>query len=282
MFFQIVDYRSLTEKMDQKHANWLPAVHTFAEICNISLTNCPPIDLSVINIKEEVVEKEVTTPAMPSLAPYTPRRKRIANLNESTSDEDFNPEGIDRVSTSTPRTLRKRPAPSPLKDTQHDVSSDVHDDVPLDDSDKDSDYEIEEVHVSNDDDDDDDDDAVTEISLNQSRQSNASNWQFTGGPKQKLAARGMYEKIPDTDPFLQGLKRYMRVEQNVVSDRHINNTASNVGRMFYFLQRGKHRNIQLDPSALLKKDLITEWKEIYQSSNAGASPVLNMGKSLTM
>ena len=56
-------------------------------------------------------------------------------------------------------------------------------------------------------------------------------------------------------PFLQGLKRYMRVEQNVVSDRHIN-TAANVGRMFYFLQRSKHRNIQLDPSGLLKKDLI--------------------------
>ena len=92
----------------------------------------------------------------------------------------------------------------------------------------------------------------------------------------------MYEEIPDTDPFLQGLKRYMHVIQYVVSDRHINNTAANVGRMFYFLQRGKHRNIQLDPSALLNKDPKTERKEIYQSSNAGTSPVSNMGKSQTM
>ena len=49
-------------------------------------------------------------------------------------------------------------------------------------SDKYSDYEIEEIHVSNDD--NDNHDAVTEISFNQRRQSNASNWQLTGSPKQ--------------------------------------------------------------------------------------------------
>ena len=291
----MVEYQYLAEIM-KGHKNWLPAIETFCDHIGMEIINKPKTfteSTKTQRLKNDPLSSvsqsinQLPTPPMPALTPQV-----TCQTNDEISDNNAQEVlqknefpggnvGAEHVMdlpglSSTPRITRLATGSITKRQihigfTRGEKEEECQSDI-LDDSREDADYKVS------------DEESESDEEQNQKlNQSSVSNWNFKSGVKKTLKDLGMYNRIPENDKYLAGLRKYMEVDLKVDSKNHINITSSLVARFFYFIQGGPTVNPQnLDPNSLLhNRQKVTEWKQIYQESKAGGTPILNTGKALS-